>query len=128
MFGELLAILGVLEQYDALFICIKQTNIVIDYSYAVMAWHKVLSKLKTETELYVTYSDTEFEEIITLPNEYKNIEILTFDYGIYVHLSSIGAKCKLVNRPIGYRSEFFRAAYRQSKALDFLLGSLRFGK
>jgi hypothetical protein len=127
MFGELLAIIGVLDNYDVLFICIRQQNMVVNYQYAVMVWHRVLSNLATDTDLYVTYADTDFDNISVVPKEYDDAEILTCDMNTYVHLNSIGANCKLVNRPIGYRSEFYRAAYRQSKALDYLLGNLTFG-
>ncbi len=62
-----------------------------------------------------------FTELPELPPQFKDCTVLTTDRKVFVHISSIGVPVELVPRTLGYHGVFLRTAYRQGRALDWLL-------
>ena len=81
-------------------------------------WRCVLRAYKDK--VVFTSCDTDFATIAELPEAYDGKTILTLSKKVFVHLSTRGVKCLLVDRVKGYHDVFLRAAYIQGRALDFI--------
>jgi len=118
--GELLQLLSNLHKYDLICFCINGQEKVISHQHVLQIWHSILQPYAEKVSLMVfSYDFTQLDKDL-IPEMLENCTFLTSDRQIFVHLSGIGLNAELIPRALGYHSIFFRAAFKQSKALDWL--------
>lgn len=121
--GELIGILNKMKDYSTLHICIDKDERVIPLQLAMTTWFFIMSHVSKVRPTIFAAKFSGFKTISKLPDqaEFKDCVILTTDKEIFIHLSSINSPVELVANVLGYHSTFFRNAYRQGRALDYLL-------
>ena len=117
-FGELLAVMQVIDKFDILIICIKAPARLISIRQVQQMWSMALKKYKDK--VIIATSKENFAEIAILPSAFVNTTILTMSKTVFAHLMSLGIKSELVGRVKGYHDIFQRVAYRQGCALDWI--------
>lgn len=116
--GELISVLSVIDKYDGLILCFKTPMEVMPIKHVIEIWAVILQKYKSK--FILTSSDTDFTTIAKLSKDFKDKTILTLSKRVFVHLSTMGMKVRMVDRVKGYHSVFLRSAYIQGRALDFI--------
>ena len=119
--GELISILLKMNEYDIVHVCVSGIPSVLPISRVTVTWRFILNAYKRKAT--VSYINTKFEEMPGLPEMFKHCTVLTTSPKVYVHMSSLGIPTELVPRTMGYCGVFQRTAYRQGRALDFLLSN-----
>lgn len=117
--GEIATVRYNINNYDSIYLCIYGKPLVMDINHARALWAVFLSDYKDKVEVVVLNSRPE-DFKTGLPDILKGCELVTTSQKAFVRLSSFNAPVKLVSRTLGYHSIFVRAAYRQSRALDWL--------
>ena len=121
--GELITVLNKIREYDPLYICVNKNVKVLPLQFAMTTWFFLMSHITGEKPTIFAADFKQFESISKLPDqpEFKDCTILTTNKEISIHLSSINVPVELVPHVLGYHSVFLRSAYRQGRALDYLL-------
>ena len=122
--GEIISVLSVIDKFDALILCFKTPIRVMPIKHVSELWMLALRAYKDKVLL--TSCDTDFATVAELPEAYKDKTVLTLSKKVFVHLSTMGIHCEIVDRVKGYHDIFLRAAYIQGRALDYI--NMRFGK
>ena len=118
--GELTSVLLKMKEYDIMHICVSGIPKVMPIPKVVATWlfHLVAYKDRvTVSSLLI-----KFTELPKLPEMFKHCTVLTTSVKVYVHMTSLNVPVELVPRALGYHGIFQRTAYRQGRALDYLLG------
>lgn len=116
--AEVIGVLQKIDAYDKMIVCISGNEKVTPLNQARAIWKIILQKYRQK--IYICSYTTPFHSITVLPELFLGHTILTIDKKIFVHLSSLGIDAFLLPRVSGYEEIFLRAAYRQSKAYEFL--------
>lgn len=122
--GEIISVLSVIDKFDALILCFKTPVKVMPIKHVSELWMLALKAYKDK--VLFTSCDTDFATVAELPEAYSDKTVLTLSKKVFVHLSTMGIHCEIVDRVKGYHDIFLRAAYIQSRALDYI--NARFGK
>ena len=118
--GELLQLLSQLNKYDLIYLCINGKEKVMNYSHVLQLWQFILQPYVDKVNLMLfPHNLTEFDKD-DIPELLDECLFLTASREIFVRLSTIGCQVEMIPQALGYRSLFFRTAFRQSKALDWL--------
>jgi hypothetical protein len=116
--GELISVLSVIDKYDGLILCFKTPIQIMPIKHVTEIWTVILEKYKGK--FILTSCNTDFATVSKLTKDFKDKTILTLSKRVFVHLSTMGMKVKLVDRVKGYHSMFLRSAYIQGRALDYI--------
>jgi len=116
--GELISVLLKMKDFDIMNICVSGFSKSMPIQNVVATWLFVMSAYENVT---VSALLLPFIELSELPSQFKDCTVLTTDRKVFVHMSSIGVPVELVPRTLGYHGIFIRTAYRQGRALDWLL-------
>ena len=117
--GELVSVLLKIKEYDVMHICVSAIPQVVPINRVMATWLFLLDAYKDKVTVSAMLS--KFEEMPELPEMFKGCTVLTTCTKVYVHLSSLNLKAELVPKTLGYCGAFQRTAYRQGRALDYLL-------
>lgn len=117
-FSEVHALFSIIEQYDAIILCVQNSPIVLSTSSVLQLWSTIIEPYKDKVLL--AFGDKDFMSISSLPETYKDYDILTIEPHIYVHLQSLNIKSGLLPRVSGYDGVYLRASFRQAKALEWI--------
>jgi len=117
--GELLSVLMKIDEYDFIYVVVTGTPLVLPVAHALTTWSVMLKAYKDK--VLICSSNQKFTEIVKLPKQYKDCTVLTTSRKTFIHMSSNNIASELVGRPMGYHSTFLRTAYRQGRALDWLI-------
>ena len=118
--GELVSVLLKLKDYDQMHICVSGISKIMPIKHVVANWLFVMGAYKNVT---ISALLIPFADVAVLPEQFKDCTVLTTNREIFVHMSSVGIPVELVPRTLGYHGIFLRTAYRQGRALDWLLKS-----
>lgn len=116
--SEIASVLRTIDDYDALILCFKTPITVMPIKLVIALWTHVLKAYKGK--FLLTSCDTDFASVAELPDDFKDKTILTLSKKVFVHLSTMGFHCKLVDKINGYHDTFLRSAYIQGRALDYI--------
>lgn len=118
--GELIPVLLKMKDYDVIHVCVSGIPKVTSIPRVIATWLFLLTAYKDK----VTVSSLlmKFEELPRLPELFKHCTVLTTSTKVYVHMTSLNIETELVPKVLGYHGIFQRTAYRQGRALDWLLG------
>ena len=116
--GELISVLSVIDDYDALILCFKSPAKVMPIKHVSELWRYALKGFMNK--IVLTSCDTDFATVAELPEAYDDKVVLTLSKKVYVHLITMGIKCKLVDRVKGFHDIYLRSAYLQGRAYDFI--------
>lgn len=116
--SEIVSVLQAIEKFDIVILCIKTPTIVMPIQHVSKIWQMILKPYSKKTLL--TASDIDFSKVVTLPESFDDKTILTLSKKVFVHLSTMGVKCVLVDKLRGYHDVFLRSAYIQGRALDYI--------
>lgn len=117
--GELISILLKMQEYDIMNICVSTAPKVMPVPKVVATWQFLLGAYKHKVTISTLFE--KFGEMPGLPEVFKNCTVLTTSTKVYVHMTSLNIPVELVPRALGYHGVFQRTAYRQGRALDYLL-------
>lgn len=117
--GELISVLLKIKDFDKMHICVNATPSVLPISRVIATWLFLLDAYKNK--ITATAMIPKFSEMAELPEMFKGCTVLTTSTEVYVHMSSLGVATELVPRTLGYCETFQKTAYRQGRALDYLL-------
>lgn len=117
--GELISVLLKIKEYDIMHICVSAIPKVTPVPRVMATWLFLLDAYKDK--ITVSAMRSKFEEMPELPKTFKDCTVLTTSTKVYVHMSSLNVEAELVPKTLGYCSTFQRTAYRQGRALDYLL-------
>lgn len=117
--GELTSVLLKLRDYDVMHICVSAVPKVLPVSRVIATWYFLLDAYKDK--ITVAAMIPKFDELPEIPKIFKHCTVLTTSMKVYVHMASLNAETELVPKTIGYHGVFQRTAYRQGRALDYLL-------
>lgn len=119
--GEFLTMAFSVDRFKHLTVCIDARERVMPLKHSMAIWTQFTKAYAGKVDIISTGLD--FAEIAKdeLPPAFDNKVILTISKKIFVHLSSIGANVEIVPYAVGYHSSFIRTAYRQGRALDWLI-------
>ena len=118
-FAELIAVMKVIDNYDTLVLCFKTPSELMPIKQVQQMWEIALKGFLDK--IILTAWDSDFQELIALPENFKNATVLTLSKKVFAHLNSVGIKCELAPKLKGYHSTFMRKAYREGISLDFIL-------
>ncbi len=116
--GEIISVLSIIDKFDALILCFKTPIKVMPIKHVSELWMFALRAYKDK--VLMTSCDTDFATVAKLPEAYKDKTVLTLSRKVFVHLSTMGIHCELVDHVKGYHDIFLRAAYIQGRALDYI--------
>lgn len=117
--GELISVLLKIRDYDKMHICVNATPSVLPIPRVLATWLFLLDAYKDK--ITVSAMIPKFAEMPELPKTLKHCTVLTTSPKVYVHMSSLNIETELVPKTLGYCETFQRTAYRQGRALDYLL-------
>ena len=117
--GELISVLSVIDDYDALILCFKSPAKVMPIKHVSELWRCALKGFKNK--IILSSCDTDFATVAELPEAYNDKVVLTLSKKVFVHLSTMGMKVKLVDRVKGFHDIYLRSAYIQGRAYDFIV-------
>lgn len=117
--GELVSVLLKMKDYDIVHICVKGIPEVVPIPRVLATWIFLLDVYKDK--ITVSALAMKFDELSKIPEVYKHCTVLTTSTKVYVHMSSLNVEAELVPTTMGYCGVFQRTAYRQGRALDYLL-------
>ena len=117
--GELVSVLSVIDNYDALILCFKSPAKVMPLKHVSLLWSSALKGFKNK--VIFTSSDIDFATVAELPEAYNGQTVLTLSKKVFVHLSTMGIKVQLVDRVKGFHDIYLRSAYMQGRAYDFIM-------
>ena len=117
--GELISVLSVIDDYDALILCFKTPVKVMPIKHVSELWKCALKGFTDKVIL--TSCDTDFSTVAELSEDFKDKTILTLSKKVYVHLTTMGMKVKLVDRVKGFHDIYQRSAFIQGRAYDFIM-------
>jgi len=117
--GELIPVLLKMKEYDVMHLCVSSIPRVMPVSSVIATWFFLLAAYKDKVT--VSSSLIKFEELEELPEIFKHCVVLTTSTKIYVHMASLNIATELVPQALGYHGIFQRTAYRQGRALDYLI-------
>lgn len=118
--GELTSILLKMKEYDIMHVCVSGVPKVMPINRVIATWLFHLEAYKHKAT--VSSLLIKFEELPALPEIFKHCTVLTTSIKVYVHMTSLNIPVELVPHALGYHGIFQRTAYRQGRALDYLLG------
>jgi hypothetical protein len=117
--GELISVLLKIGEYDIMHICVSSTPKAMPIPKVVATWLFLLHAYKHKITVSSLFD--KFTEIAGLPEIFKHCTVLTTSKEVYVHMTSLNIPVELVPRALGFYESFQRTAYRQGRALDYLL-------
>ena len=117
--GELVSVLSVVDEYDALILCFKSPAKVMPIKHVSQLWGCALKGFRNK--IVFTSCDIDFATVAKLPEAYNDKTILTLSKKVFVHLSTMGMKVQLVDRVKGFHDIYLRSAYIQGRAYDFIM-------
>lgn len=117
-FSEVLALFQIVDSFEHIFLCVQNSPMVIDTGQVLAQWETIIKDYKNKITL--TFGDSDFKSVSKIPEKYQNCKLLTISQEIFVHLQSLNVDIGLLPRISGYEGTFMRAAYRQSKALEWI--------
>ena len=117
--GELISVLSVIDEYDALILCFKTPTKVMPIKHVSLLWSSALKGFRNKVVL--TACDQDFATVAELPEVYYDKTVLTLSKKVFVHLSTMGINVRLVDRVKGYHDIYQRSAYVQGRAYDFIM-------
>lgn len=117
--GELTSVLLKMREYDIMHICVSGIPKVMPVPRVIATWLFHLTAYKDKVTVSALF--TKFAELSELPEVFKHCTVLTTSVKVYVHMTSLNVPVELVPRALGYHGIFQRTAYRQGRALDYLL-------
>jgi len=124
--GELISVLLKINDYGTMHICVSGIPQVIPIPRVMATWLFLLSKYSHK--ITVSALLTNFDMMPELPEKFKHCTVLTTSPKVFVHMSSLEIPVELVPKTLGYCGVFQRTAYRQGKALDYLLSKAKMAK
>lgn len=117
--GEMTSVLLKMKDYDVMHICVSGIPKVMPVPKVIATWLFHLAPYKDKVTVSSLFM--KFEEMPKLPEMFKHCTVLTTSTKVYVHMTSLNVKTELVPTVLGYHGAFQRTAYRQGRALDWLL-------
>lgn len=117
--GEFVAFMLEIDNFDLVHVCLIGKESVMPIQHVQSIW-QILARPFAD-KVMIHYSTNDFTELSVLPVELKDCVVLTQSAEIFVHMNTIGVPVKLLARLMGYSNIFQRVAYRQGRALDWLL-------
>lgn len=124
--GELYSLYRIVDNFDHIFLCIQNAPMVTPVPAAMAIWETLIKPYQDKVTLCI--GDKDFVSVSKIPEKYEDCKILTISQPIFTHLQSLNINVGLVPRLPGYESIFLRAAYRQSKALEWIRTHTRLSK
>jgi len=121
--AELISVLSVIDKFDALILCFKTPVKVIPIKHVSELWRHALKAYKDK--IVLTSCDTDFATVAELPEAFNDKTVLTLSKKVFVHLTTMGIHCEMVDRVKGFHDIYLRSAYVQGRAYDFI--QLRYG-
>jgi len=122
-FSEVFALFQIVDSFDHIFLCIQNTPMVVNTGQVLAQWDAIIKPYATKITL--CFGDSDFKSVSEIPDKYKNCKLVTISPEIYVHLQALNVDVGLLPRLLGYEGIFMRAAYRQSKALEWIRQNTR---
>jgi hypothetical protein len=116
--AEILALYTIIPKFEKIIVCVQNTPMVISINRVLKIWELII--LPYQDKVMLSLGDKDFVSVSSLPEQFNDFAILTISEEIFTHLQSLNLEPGLVPRVSGYEPIFHRAAYRQSKALDWL--------
>jgi hypothetical protein len=116
-FGMAMSIMGMVDSFDEIIICIEDNPIVIQTNVVV----KMLELVFRKPKFTVISNPTDFALTNDFPPDLPSFNfIAAINDRIYANLSSKNIPCFLLLKAVGYDEVFHRCAYRQSQELEML--------
>lgn len=120
--GEAITILNNINFYDHMYLCICGKPSIIPLQKVLALWTIMLQHFKHKISVtFISLNPNDFTSE-NYPAIIDDRLLLTCSQKEFTHLSSLGYPVKLLPRVMGFHPTFLRAAYRQSRALDWLIG------
>jgi len=119
--GEIISVLLKIKDYDVMHICVSGIPKVVPIERVLATWTFLVDSLKDKNKVTVSAITLEFATMPNIPEVYEHCTVLTTSPKVYVHMTSLNIETELVPKTLGYCGVFQRTAYRQGRALDYLL-------
>ena len=118
--GEVVTVLSNIDYYDRLHLCLSGNPTVMPLKHVYTLWSVILRQYRGKITLSFLDTPPTDLQVRTMPVQLEKKLLLTYDQKIFTHFSSLGYPIKLLPKVMGFHEVFLRAAYRQSRALDWL--------